>query len=121
VLVHQFGQHLVLGLDLLFQKFNPLLFGLIVRAALSLERGSTVLEELFLPTVEHRWLQAQFFTQTGNRHFIQQCRRGMATFSSRCSVFALFVCVLSVILTEERPLQFQLRQDNRRLSKSLLV
>src|ERR1700680_5152527 len=29
----------------------------------------------------------------------------------RCSVFALFACVLSVILTEERPLQFQLRQD----------
>src|ERR1700693_1035602 len=30
----------------------------------------------------------------------------------RCSAFALFACVLSVILTEERPLQFQLRQDN---------
>src|SRR6266849_1038345 len=29
----------------------------------------------------------------------------------RCSVFALFACVLSVILTEERLLQFQLRQD----------
>src|SRR5260370_330756 len=27
------------------------------------------------------------------------------------SVFALFACDLSVILTEERPLQFQLRQD----------
>src|SRR6266566_9071300 len=31
----------------------------------------------------------------------------------RCSAFALFSCVLSVILTEERPLQFQLRQDRR--------
>src|ERR1035437_6120239 len=29
----------------------------------------------------------------------------------RCSAFAVFPCVLSVILTEERPLQFQLRQD----------
>src|SRR5271166_4882077 len=29
----------------------------------------------------------------------------------RCSAFALFSCVLSAILTEERPLQFQLRQD----------
>src|ERR1700682_3408274 len=28
------------------------------------------------------------------------------------SAFALFSCALSVILTEERPLQFQLRQDN---------
>src|ERR1019366_6907771 len=31
----------------------------------------------------------------------------------RCSAFAVFPCVLSVILTEERPLQFQLRQDKR--------
>src|ERR1035437_226002 len=30
----------------------------------------------------------------------------------RCSAFAVFPCVLSVILTEERPLQFQMRQDN---------
>src|SRR5260370_20724745 len=30
----------------------------------------------------------------------------------RCSAFALFSCVLSAILTEERPLQFQLRQDS---------
>src|SRR5258708_39501282 len=29
----------------------------------------------------------------------------------QCSVFALFACVLSVILTEERPLQFQPRQN----------
>src|SRR5271155_1451647 len=29
-----------------------------------------------------------------------------------CSAFALFACVLSVILTEERSLQFQLRRDS---------
>src|SRR6266576_3592703 len=34
----------------------------------------------------------------------------------RCSAFALFSCVLSVILTEERLLQFQLRQDRSRPS-----
>src|SRR5450759_320556 len=28
-----------------------------------------------------------------------------------CSAFAVFACVLSAILTEERPLHFQLRQD----------
>src|ERR1019366_639765 len=32
----------------------------------------------------------------------------------RCSAFAVFPCVLSVILKEERPLQFQLRQDSYR-------
>src|ERR1017187_7405488 len=31
----------------------------------------------------------------------------------RCSAFSVFPCVLSVILTEERPLQFQLRQDSQ--------
>jgi hypothetical protein len=72
MLGHQFGQHLILGLDLLFQKFDPLLFGLVVRPALALKGSRTVLEELFLPPVEHRWLQPQFLTQIGNRHFIQQ-------------------------------------------------
>src|SRR2546429_9882446 len=33
--------------------------------------GRPILEELFLPTVQHRWLQPQFITQIGNRHFIQ--------------------------------------------------
>jgi hypothetical protein len=62
VLGHQFSEHLVFGLDLLLQKLDPLLFGLVVRPALALEGGSTILKELFLPTVEHRWLQPQFIT-----------------------------------------------------------
>ena len=37
----------------------------VVRAALALEGGSAVLEELFLPAVEYRWLQPQFLTQIG--------------------------------------------------------
>jgi hypothetical protein len=53
VLGHQLGQYLVLGLDLLLQELDPLLFGLVVRAALALEGGSAVLEELFLPAVEY--------------------------------------------------------------------
>gem|GEM_PF-3791407 len=72
VLGHQFGQHLIFRLDLLLQELDPLLFGLLVRAALALEGSRPVLEELFLPTVEYRWLQSQFITQIGNRHFIQQ-------------------------------------------------
>ena len=53
MLGHQLGQHLVLGLDLLLQELDSLLFGLMVRAALALEGGSAVLEELFLPAVEY--------------------------------------------------------------------
>jgi hypothetical protein len=37
-----------------------------------LKGGSAILEELFLPTVEHRGLQPMFLAQIGNRHFIQQ-------------------------------------------------
>jgi hypothetical protein len=72
VLGHQFGQHLVFGLDLLLQELDPLLFGLLVRAALAREGRSPVLEEIFLPTVENCWLQPQFITQIRYWHFIQQ-------------------------------------------------
>jgi len=72
VLGHQFGQHLVFGLDLFFQKLDPLLFRLVIWTALALEGGRTILEELLLPTVEHRWRQPQFITPIGNRHLIQQ-------------------------------------------------
>jgi hypothetical protein len=51
------------------QELNPLLFGLMIRSALAPKGGSAILEELFLPTVENRWLQPQFITQIGNRHF----------------------------------------------------
>jgi len=44
-----------------------LLFGLVVRPALALKGRRTVLEELFLPTVEHRWLQPMFLTQTDRK------------------------------------------------------
>jgi hypothetical protein len=54
VLGHQLGQHLVFGLDLLLQELDPLLFGLMVRAALARESRSAILEELFLPTIEPR-------------------------------------------------------------------
>src|SRR5205085_6909807 len=82
VLGHQFGQHLVFGLDLFFQKLDPLLFRLVIWTALALEGGRTILEELLLPSVEHRWRQPQFITPIGNRHLIQQVRLRMATFSS---------------------------------------
>ena len=83
-----------------------------VRAALALEGGCAVLEELFLPAVGYRRLQPQFLTQIGNWHFVQQVpsQDGNLLFS-RVMLSLFFPCVLSAILTEERPLQFQLRQD----------
>jgi transposase len=69
---HQLGQDLVLGLHLLLQELNPFLFllRLAARTFRRLEGGRSILEELFLPAVEHRRLQSQFFTQIGNRDLV---------------------------------------------------
>ena len=113
MLSHQFSQHLVLGLNLLFQELDPLLFPLMVRPALTLKGGGAILEELFLPTVEHRGLQSMLLTQIRNRHFIQQVPPQNGNLLLRSVVLSLFShVVLSVILPEERSLHFQLRQDS---------
>ena len=55
MLRHQLGQDLVLGLHLLLQELDPLLFllRLPARTLRRLEGGRAVLEELFLPAVDH--------------------------------------------------------------------
>src|SRR5437588_4045913 len=55
-----------------FQKLDPLLFRLVIWTAFALEGGRTILEELFLPPVEHRCRQPQFITPIGTRHLIKQ-------------------------------------------------
>src|SRR6266571_3293095 len=66
--------YFVLGLHLLLQKLNPflLLLHLAVGTFLRLKGSRSVLEELLLPAVEHRRLQAQFFTQIRNWHLVQK-------------------------------------------------
>jgi hypothetical protein len=61
---------------------RELLFTLMVGSVLALESGRAILEELFQPTVEYRWLQSILLTQIRNRHFIQQVRPEDGTFSS---------------------------------------
>ena len=72
MLLHQFGQDLILALDLLLQVFDALLFGLRVSPRLGLERCDPVLEELLLPAVEDRRLQPQFVTELRDRLLLQQ-------------------------------------------------
>jgi hypothetical protein len=69
---HQLGQDLVLGLHFLLQELNPLLFLLRLAAGpfRRLEGGRSVLEELFLPPIERRRLQSQFFAQVRNRNLV---------------------------------------------------
>ncbi len=72
MLRHQFGQNLILRLDLLFQISNSFLFGLMVGPASLLESCGSVLEELLLPAVEHGRLEPQFVTQIRDRHSFHQ-------------------------------------------------
>ena len=74
MLGHQLSQDLVLGLHLLLQELNPflLLLHLAVGTLLCLKGRRSVLEELLLPTLEHRRPQARFLTQIRDWHFIQQ-------------------------------------------------
>src|SRR5882757_7100368 len=57
------GQDLVFGLDLLLQVGDPLLLGEVVRPRFLLEGNRPILEELLLPAVEDRGLQAEFIAE----------------------------------------------------------
>jgi hypothetical protein len=72
VLRHQLGQNLVFGLDLLLQVFDPLLLGGMARPCFLLEGRRAVLEELFLPALENRGLQAQFIAELRDGLLLQQ-------------------------------------------------
>ena len=72
MLRHQFGQHFILRLDLLFQIRDSFLFRLMVGAAFLLKGGGSVLEELLLPAVEHGWLKSPFVTQIRDWHSFHQ-------------------------------------------------
>ena len=80
---------------------------------LGLEGSRSVLEELLLPAVEHSRPQARFLTQIRDWHFVQNAASEWLLFLPACSAFVASSCVRSVILTDERFLHFQLRQDNR--------
>ena len=72
MLGHQLSQNLVPGLDLLFQEGDPLLFGGVVGWPFLLEGSRPILEELLLPAVEDRGLQAQFIAELRDRLILQQ-------------------------------------------------
>jgi hypothetical protein len=82
VLPHQFGQDLILALDLLLQALDPFLFGPVVGPRLGLEGRRPVVEELLLPAVEDGGLQPQLVTELGDRSCSSKWRLRMATFSS---------------------------------------
>jgi hypothetical protein len=82
MLRHQFSQHFILRLDLLFQIRDSFLLGLIVGAASLLEGGGSVLEELLLPAVERGWLKLDSSHRSEIGTPSNKCLLRMATFSS---------------------------------------
>jgi hypothetical protein len=62
VLRHQFGQELILGLNLLLKVVDSFLIGGMVGPPFRLKGNRSVLEELLLPAVEYRRLEAVLVT-----------------------------------------------------------
>jgi len=79
---HQFGQNLILRLDLPFQMGDAFLFGLMVGPSSLLKSRGSVLEELLLPAVEHGWLEPQLVNRSEIGTASTKCLLRMATFSS---------------------------------------
>jgi hypothetical protein len=73
---------MVFGLDLLLQVCDPHLLGGIVRPCFLLEGSSPVLEELLLPAVEDRGLQAEFIAELRDRLILEQMPPQDGDFSS---------------------------------------
>ena len=112
MLRHQFGQNLILRLDLPFQMGDAFLFGLMAGPSSPLKSRDSVLEELILPAVEHRRLEPQFVTEIRDWHSFHQVppQNGDLLFR-RVMLPLLVLMVAPLFLTDERFLHFQLRQD----------
>ena len=109
MLRHQFGQDLVLGLDLLLQIGDSLLLGGMAGPAFWLEGGGPVLKELFLPAVEDRRLQSKFVAQIGPSAGGAASKWLLSL--QLCNACVVFSRVPSIILTAEHSLHFQLGRN----------
>ena len=95
MLRHQFGQHFILRLDLLFQIRDSFLFRLMVCASPLLKSRRSVLEELLLPAVEHGWLESRLVTQVLDRHSFHQMPPQNGDLLFRRVVFPSFLHVFA--------------------------
>jgi len=72
MLLHQFREHFVLGLQLGLKLLDPFLFNLVLGGMLFFESCGSVLEKFLLPTIEGRWLQIVFIAQIGDGYPVNQ-------------------------------------------------
>jgi hypothetical protein len=67
VLLQQLREHLVLALELLLEEGDLAILVVSGAPVSGLHRGGPVLEEVLLPSIEHRATDAVFVTQVGDR------------------------------------------------------
>src|SRR5215472_6335791 len=121
MLRHQFGQHLVLDLDLLGQIVDPFLVGGAVAAGLGCKGRGPVLEKLLLPTVKDGRLESQFIAELRDRLLFQQMAPQDGDLLFGGVVLSYFFHAFSpVILTAERSLHFQLRRNMTKASPEVV-
>src|SRR3954471_6314457 len=112
MLLHEFGEDFVLALKLLLQEGDPPVLGVAGASGAGLERRGGVLEELLLPAVEHRGVDAVLVTQIRDRGVFEEVKPqdgylllgrealsgllGHGRTSARsCSLFEQTVCPIS--------------------------
>src|SRR5438874_6825381 len=70
--LHEFREHFVLALELLLQGGDPLVLGVGGPSGAGLEGGGAVLEELLLPAIEHRGVDAVLVTQIRDGSLLEE-------------------------------------------------
>src|SRR5215469_12018475 len=118
MLCHQFSQNLIFRLDLLLQIGDSFLFRLMVGASPLLKSRCSVLEKLLLPAVTRLAGVPVRHTDPRSALLPPNATSEWLLFLPACSASVASSCVRSVILTDERFLHFQLRQDKARTSPS---
>src|SRR5262245_2940530 len=121
--LHEFGEDFVLALELLLQEGDPPVFGVTRTSGAGLEGGRGVLEELLLPAVEHRGVDAVLVTEIGDRGVFEKMEPkdghlllggealsgllGHGDASARsCSLFEQTVCPISTEAKQGAPISW---------------
>src|SRR5713101_1694291 len=72
--LHEFREDLVLALELLFQEGDPPILGIADASGAWFEGSRSVLEELLLPAVEHRGVDAVLVAQIRDGDVLQEMK-----------------------------------------------
>src|SRR5260370_12837989 len=112
MLLHEFREELILALEFVLGVGDPPVLGVAGASGAGLEGGGGVLEELLLPAVEHRGVDAVLVTEIRNRGVFEEVKPqdghlllgrealsgllGHGRTSARsCSLFEQTVCPIS--------------------------